>query len=91
MGAMDFTVMAIDRADGKIVCHAVCEDLSKRMHLDLKHGYQGMAAHWEAMPHCRIYAIPVDGGEAELLHEEDHWIGHVNTSPTMANMMTFIK
>ncbi len=76
-------------ADGKIVCHAVCEDLSKRMHLDLKHGYQGMAAHWEAMPHCRVFAIGVDGGEAELLHEEDHWIGHVNTSPTMANMMTF--
>ena len=76
-------------ADGKTVCHAICEDLSNRIHMDLKHGYQGMAAHWEAKPNCRIFAIPTDGGEARLLREEDYWLGHVNTSPTLANMLIF--
>jgi len=33
--------------------------------------------------------VAVDGGGAEVVFEEDYWIGHVNTSPTRANMLTF--
>ncbi len=34
-------------------------------------------------------SIDVDSGAAECVWEEDYWIGHVNTSPTQSNILTF--
>jgi oligogalacturonide lyase len=76
-------------ADGRLICMAVCEDLSGRIRMDLGHGYVGFAEYSAARPHCRIVAIPTDGGEARVLFEEQFWLNHVNTSPGLANVLTF--
>jgi len=76
-------------ADGKTLCHVVREDLSDRIRMDLAHGYVGFADYAAARPHCWIAGIPAHGGDARVLHEDECWIGHVNTSPTRPDLLTF--
>jgi oligogalacturonide lyase len=76
-------------ADGKFVCTAIYEDLSKRFPVDLLHGYIGFAEYWQAMPHSKILRIATENGNCQTVFEEDYWIGHVNASPTRANLATF--
>jgi len=76
-------------ADGQTVCIATNQDLAGRIRMDLGHGYIGFREYWAARPHCQIVAVPVDGGPARVVHEEDRWLTHVNTSPTLPNVLTF--
>jgi len=76
-------------ADGANLCFGISEDLSKRIHMDLGHGYVGMYEIWAARPHCRIMKLSVDGGKPECVHEEEYWIGHINTSPTRPDLLTY--
>ncbi|HEX2951152.1 MAG TPA: oligogalacturonate lyase family protein, partial [Armatimonadota bacterium] len=76
-------------ADGRYVCLSICQDLSDEIHTDLLRGYVGFAETWAAHPLSRIVRVAVDGSGAETLWEEKSWIGHVNTSPTQANLLTF--
>jgi len=48
-----------------------------------------MARMHDADPHSVLLAVPAQGGESEVLHEEDRWLGHVNTSPTRADRLTY--
>jgi oligogalacturonide lyase len=75
--------------DGAYVVTALCEDLSHRITLNLQHGYVGHRELMEANPLCRILRIPTAGGEAEIVHEEHAWVGHVNASPTEPDLITF--
>lgn len=76
-------------ADGMHVCTVVNEDLSSRIRMDLGHGYIGFAEYYAARPLSRVLAIGVDDGQVDLLHEEKSWIGHINTSPSLPNVLTF--
>ena len=76
-------------ADGLTVCHVIQEDLSGRIRMDLGHGYVGFAEYSAARPDCRILAIPVDGGEARVVHAEKFWLGHINTSTKLPGVLTF--
>ncbi len=76
-------------ADGRTVCIGIQEDLSSRIRTDMHHGYVGFDETFEARPHCQIMAIDIDSGEARLLHEDHRWIGHVNTSSTDPDLLTF--
>lgn len=76
-------------ADGKYVCAGIFEDLSYRFKVDYLHGYIGFRETWEARPLSRIMRVSVDSCEAEVVWEERMWIGHVNTSPTQPNLITF--
>ncbi|KPK79214.1 MAG: hypothetical protein AMJ81_13595 [Phycisphaerae bacterium SM23_33] len=76
-------------ADGRTVCHVVQEDLSGKIRMDLGHGYIGFAEYSAARPRCRIAAIPVDGGEARVVYEEKFWLGHINTSLALPEVLTF--
>ena len=76
-------------ADGQTICHVVQQDLSGKLRLDLGHGYVGFPEYHAAHPHCRIMAIGVDTGAARIAHEDDYWLGHINTSPTIDNFLTF--
>jgi len=76
-------------ADGRHVCLGIVEDLAGRFRLDLGHGYVGFRETFEAKPDCRIVRVPVDGGKAETVWQEACWIGHVNTSPTRADLLSF--
>ncbi|PAW79294.1 MAG: hypothetical protein B9S32_04925 [Verrucomicrobia bacterium Tous-C9LFEB] len=76
-------------ADGRFVCSVIYEDLSTRFKVDLMNGYVGFAEYFEAHPHSKIIRVPVDGGPCETLWEEDNWIGHINTSPTRSDLLTY--
>ncbi len=76
-------------ADGKFLCAGIFEDLSRRIRIDYLRGYVGFRETWEAQPLSRIMLIPADGSRADTAWEEKTWIGHINTSPTQARLLTF--
>lgn len=76
-------------ADGKYVCTGIYEDLSHRFDVDLLHGYVGFREYWEAHPLSRVLRIATDGSGADVVFEENYWIGHVNTSPTQPHILSF--
>ena len=76
-------------ADGKTICVGHYKDLSDQFMIDLGHGYVGFREIWEARPPTKIFKLPIDGGEPELIYEEDYWLGHFNCSNQHANIMTF--
>lgn len=76
-------------ADGRYLCTAHYVDLSPDFGVDLLHGYVGFFEYWKARPHSMIVKIDVSSGRTAIVFEEDYWIGHVNASPTMSNIVTF--
>jgi oligogalacturonide lyase len=76
-------------ADGKYLCTALYEDLSGAFKIDLLHGYVGFREYWAAKPCSRVLRIDTSTGAAEVVFEENYWIGHVNTSPTQPHILTF--
>lgn len=76
-------------ADGRHVFFGTWKDLSDQIPTDLLRGYRGFRETWEAKPRSQIVRAAVDGGDAQVVFEEDYWIGHVNTSPTQHDILTF--
>ena len=76
-------------ADGEYVCAGYTQDLSDRFMVDLGNGYIGFHEYWEAHPHSMIMRIPVAGGEAKLVFEDESWLGHFNASPKLPHIITF--
>lgn len=76
-------------ADGKYVYAVMMEDLSDRIYANLSASYVGMRDIFHAKPDCRIVRIDVDKTGAEEIWQEYCWVGHVNPSPTKANLLTF--
>jgi oligogalacturonide lyase len=76
-------------ADGKYVYFGTWEDLSHLFEVDLLRGYVGFNETWEAKPHSKIVKVATDGSHHEVVFEENYWIGHVNTSPTRPDLLTF--
>jgi oligogalacturonide lyase len=76
-------------AAGRYVCTSYFEDLSRSFRIAYHQGYLGFPETYEAHPLSRIIRVATDGAGAETLHEEQTWIGHVNTSPTRAHLITF--
>jgi len=83
------TNMTSVSADGRYVCTAIYEDLSSRFQVDVLHGYVGFEDYWQARPHSQILKISTESGAAEVVFEEDYWIGHANASPSLATTATF--
>jgi oligogalacturonide lyase len=77
--------------DGQYIYTGIFEDLSAKFQVDLLHGYVGFKEYFLARPISRIMRIPVDGSrpEGDIVREEQAWIGHVNTSPRHAHLLTF--
>lgn len=76
-------------ADGHYICTGLYEDLSDRFALDLLHGYVGFHEYWQAKPLSQIVRVATAGSGAEVVFEEHYWIGHVNASPTMPNLLSY--
>ena len=76
-------------ADGEHICVGHHQDLSDQFLVDLGHGYVGFREYWEAHPHSMIVKVPIDGGETEVVFEEHYWVGHINASPKLPNIITF--
>ena len=76
-------------ADGRSVFFGCWEDLSDRIPTDLLRGYVGFEETWAARPMSRIIRVAVEGSAHTVEFEESYWIGHVNTSPTRPELLTF--
>jgi len=76
-------------ADGAYICAGHTRDLSEQFLVDLGHGYVGFREIWEAHPHSMIVKVPVDGGPSQVVYEENYWLGHINASPKLSNIITF--
>ena len=76
-------------ADGLHVYASITEDMSDRFRVDYLRGYVGFRETWEARPLSRIVKASTDGSGGEFIFEEKYWIGHVNTSPTKPDVLTF--
>lgn len=76
-------------ADGLFVYFGTWVDQSDKFEVDLLRGYVGFAQTWEAMPQSRILRVPTGEGAAEVVFEENYWIGHTNTSPTRPELLTY--
>ncbi|MFA9557876.1 oligogalacturonate lyase family protein [Evansella sp. AB-rgal1] len=76
-------------ADGKNLCFALGEDLSHRINSNLSSGYVGFEETEAARPHCQICVLSLETSDLVVVHEENRWIGHVNTSPTQSHLLTF--
>lgn len=76
-------------ADGKYVYFGIWEDLSDKFEVDLLRRYIGFEETWEAKPISKIIRAATDGSGSEVIFEEKYWIGHINTSPTRSDLITF--
>lgn len=83
------TSMTNCTADGRTVCSAASRDPFENKTRGMNFSYAGFGEMHAARPHSQVMRVDVETGELTVLHEEDYWIGHVNTSPTRANLMTF--
>lgn len=76
-------------ADGKNLYFGLWEDLSHQFKVDLLRGYVGFRETWAAHPLSQVVEVPTAGGPLRAVWEEREWIGHVNTSPTKPNWLTY--
>ena len=76
-------------ADGAQVFASISEDMSSRFRVDYLRGYVGFRETWAAMPLSRVLRVATDGSGGDTVFEEQYWIGHVNTSPTDPDLLTF--
>ncbi|MBM7789659.1 oligogalacturonate lyase family protein [Tenggerimyces flavus] len=82
-------------ADGRYVCVNVTEDVNDKLAAMLGPDYHrlslypGFAEHVDLHPLSQVVRIPVDGSPPNVAWEENHWIGHINTSPGRADLLTF--
>ena len=76
-------------ADGRHLYASISEDLSDRFRVDYLRGYVGFRETWEASPLSRIIKVAIDGAGGAPIFAERYWIGHVNTSPTRSDLLTF--
>jgi oligogalacturonide lyase len=76
-------------ADGKYLITGYTQDLTSQFKVDLGNGYIGFEEIFRAHPHCVIVRISLETGETEVVHEENCWVGHLNTSTKLPHIMTF--
>jgi oligogalacturonide lyase len=76
-------------ADGSTVYASISEDMSERFRVDYLRGYVGFEETWAAKPLSRVIRVATDGSGGDTVFEEQYWIGHVNTSPTASDILTF--
>lgn len=75
--------------DGAALCTGIYEDLRHRFKVDLLKGYVGFDDYWAANPHSIILAVDTASGHSREVFSENAWIGHVNTSPAVAHLLSY--
>ncbi len=76
-------------ADGRYVYFGAWEDQSHKFPVDLLRGYVGFSETWAEQPLSRVERVEIATGRHEVVFEERYWIGHINTSPTDPDLLTF--
>ncbi len=75
--------------DQRLLIPSDREDRTNLCRIDYLRSYVGFHETWEAKPLSRIIKVAVNDSGGETIFEERYWIGHVNTSPTQNDLLTF--
>jgi oligogalacturonide lyase len=75
-------------ADGKYLCVMLMEDQPEET-ARISFSYSRFREFFELGPLSQIMRIEIATGEAEVIHEDSRYMGHVNTSPALPNILTF--
>ena len=75
-------------ADGKYVCSRLTEDIPEDSPA-ISFAYSRFREFFHAKPFTQIVRVEVATGKMDVIHEDHCYIGHVNTSPTLPNILTF--
>ena len=76
-------------SDGAHIFFAINPIITQGLRIDRLTNRPFSRDYCQAKPHCAILRIPSNGGKAEVVWEEDCWLGHVNTSPHDPDLLTF--
>jgi oligogalacturonide lyase len=75
-------------ADGKYICSLLME-VPEPEKPGISFAYSRFREFFLARPRTQIVRIEVATGRKEVIHEDRCYMGHVNTSPTRADVLTF--
>jgi oligogalacturonide lyase len=76
-------------ADGKYICTSIFEDLSSRLSVDYLNGYVGFKETCEMKPLSKVLRISTEDEGSTVVYQNNVWIAHVNTSPTLKDIITY--
>ncbi len=75
-------------ADGKYICTLLMEETPEDRP-SISFSYSRFREYHAKKPFTQIVRIETATGATEVIHEDRRYMGHVNTSPTRPNLMTF--
>jgi oligogalacturonide lyase len=75
-------------ADGRYVCSGLME-VPEEEERAIAFSYSRFREFFYARPLSQIVRVEVATGELEVIHEDRCYLGHVNTSPTLPDVLTF--
>lgn len=75
-------------ADGKYVCSRLMQEVRQEKRT-IDFAYSRFREYFHARPLSQIVRVEIASGEMAVIHEDHRYIGHINTSPTLPNVLTF--
>ena len=75
-------------ADGKYICTMLMEDQPEEKP-SISFSYSRFREYFHLKPLTQIVRIEIATGETEVIHEERRYMGHVNTSPALSDILTY--
>ena len=75
-------------ADGKFACTMLMEEQSEEKPA-ISFAYSRFVEFFELKPLSQIVRIDLASGDLEVIHEDRRYMGHVNTSPILPDILTF--
>jgi oligogalacturonide lyase len=75
-------------ADGKYFCARIMEEPAQEK-AAISFSYSRFREFFHAKPYTQIVRVEIATGAVEVIHEESCYIGHINTSPVLPDILTF--
>ncbi|MEM7033782.1 MAG: oligogalacturonate lyase family protein [Chloroflexota bacterium] len=75
-------------ADGQFACTMLMEDQPEE-NPGIAYSYSRFVEFFETKPLSQIVKINLQTGQQGVIHEDKRYMGHVNTSPTQAHLLSF--
>ncbi|MCZ6635488.1 MAG: oligogalacturonate lyase family protein [bacterium] len=75
-------------ADGKYLCTHLQEDIPEEGP-SISFAYSRFVEFFEKKPFSQIVRIEVATGKIDVIHEDNRYLGHINTSPTLPDILTY--
>jgi oligogalacturonide lyase len=76
-------------ADGKYVCVMLTEEQPRDDTPRISFSYSRFRENYHLKPLTQIVRIDAASGEAEVIYEDRRYMGHVNTSPVLPDILTY--